>query len=336
MEHKNPRSVLWLVPAILAAAALLTIVAMGWPAIVEGAPPSPLSPEQMRLVVEKEQAKRQAGIAQSLGHAAVSVGPGQPVRQFENRIQLTKAEALARLETAWQLDARYVEQLEREGGRGVTIAQRLKAEYEQRRQELLQMPEGTITLDIPGIELGEHSITFSSFTYDFLFSRKDPINVVFYKVGSSWDVNYDMTHWTRLKWKDAWLCGTWQQVYIWDAEHSGGWDGWRGMDYQLELGASWYCGSPRYHVRLFGSFVRDSHDPGFGYWSITSAHHDNKWHTCTNDWEGAEKKVSSSFRDSYGSRLWFVGSIWTAALGNSGKYDCAKNNGKATIIELNY
>ena len=332
MQHKTQSIKRRLVWGVLLTAALLTLVTLAWPGGVQGAPPTPLTPEQMRLVAEKERAKKEAGIADLSSSEGMYVQPGEPVRQFVGTIQVTKAQLLADLEAAQAADNEYFNQLERNGGS--KAVQRMREEYEKQRRGIEALPDGPISLNIPSVEVGWHSISFSNFTYSGS-QRKDPINVVFYRVGKAWDVDYDMRNWTRLRWQTT-GCGTSQRVYIWDAQHTGGWDGWRDMQYQLERDASWYCGSPRYHVRLFGSFVRDSHSPGYGWWSVSGAHHDNQWHTCTDGWENAESTVLNSFQNADGSPLWFVGVRWQADLGNAGRYDCADNDGRARFIELLY
>ncbi len=333
MKPRNITHKRRLVGGILIAAALLTLVTFIWPLSVYGAPPAPLTPEQMRLVAEKERAKKEAGMVDRLGpEGEIFIQPGAPVRRFIKTIQVTKAQLLTDLEAARIADESYFDQLKRNGGS--EAVQHMREEYDKRKRAIEALPDGPIHLDIPGVEIGWHSISFSSFTYSGS-QQKDPINVVFYRVGSAYDVDYDMRNWTRLRWQST-GCGSSQRVYIWDAQHTGGWDGWRDMQYQLERDASWYCGSPRYHIRLFGSFVRDSHSPGFGWWSVGDAHHDNQWHTCTDGWENAEQIVLESFQNADGSPLWFVGVRWQYDLGNAGYYQCAYNDGRAWFIELLY
>ena len=248
-------------------------------------------------------------------------------------MQVTKAQLLADLEAAQAADNEYFNQLERNGGS--KAVQRIREQYEKQRRGIEALPDGPISLKIPSVEVGRHSICFSTFTYSGS-QRKDPINVVFYRVGRAWDVDYDMRNWTRLRWQGTSWCGSSQRVYICDAQHTGGWNGWRNMQYQLERDTGWYCGSPRYHIRLFGSFVRDSDTPSFGWWSVGDAHHDNRWHTCTDGWENAESTVLNSFQNADGSPLWCVGVRWQADLGNAGHFDCADTDGRAWFIELLY
>ena len=64
MQHKTQQNTIKrrLVWGVLLTAALLTLVTLAWQGDVQGAPPTPLGPEQMRLVAEKERAKKEAGI----------------------------------------------------------------------------------------------------------------------------------------------------------------------------------------------------------------------------------------------------------------------------------
>jgi len=332
MQHATRILKMRLVWGVLLGAAFLTFITLAWPGGIQGAPPTPLTLEQMRLVAEKQQARREAGITDPSSSEGMYAQPGEPVRQFVGTIKVTKAELLADLDAAWAADKEYLDQLDRDGG--AKTAQPMREEYEKQRRSIEALPDGPVSLDIPSVEVGRHSISGSSFTYSGS-ERKDPINVVFYRVGKAWDVNYDMRNWTRLRWSGCGVCTASQRVYIWDAQHAGGWNGWRNVQYSLQREQGAFCGTPRYHLRIFGSFVRDSHSPGFGWWSVVGAHHDGWWHI-VDSWENAESKVLKSFQNANGSPLWFVGVRWEANLGNAGTYSGAYNNGKARIIELLY
>jgi len=167
-------------------------------------------------------------------------------------------------------------------------------------------------------------------------NKKDPINFIFYRVGSAWDVNYDLKNWTSARWQDTGCNGN-QRVYIWDAMHTGGQDAWRTNQYPMEPAGTSPCWpTARDHIRLFEGFVRDSHDPSWGVWSITSAHHDNYGHSQTDDWEGPEGRLRGAFYDGSGNKLWFVGAVWDVDLGNAGQWQGAYNNGLASVVELLY
>ena len=147
-------------------------------------------------------------------------------------------------------------------------------------------------------------------------------------------MQFDLQNWTSKTWKI--VDGSTQWVYIYDKRHTGGKNAWRKAEYQLAPVDSEDPPKPRYHIRLFGSFVKDSHSPSFGWWSVGDAHHDNMWHNCTDDWENSEALTRDSFKDAQGNPLWFVGAIWQTDFGNAGNYQCASNDGKGTLIELLY
>jgi len=332
----------------------------------------------MRLVAEKAAFKKQLlerGSPEDLGalssDASISpgsidnndlyVGPGQPSRYFQETAMVTKAELLdaerSQLRAAqWRRfdlieavdtasDTRTHDRVISPDGWQQAIEdteQQIK-----KSQERIRFLEGLpdsysepVILD--GVETGAHSITYSNMTYAGS-TKKDPINVFFYRVGSAYDVHFDMRFWTQLRW-NASGCGEGQSVYIWDRQHSGGWDGWRDqlsgywedgwwIPGQLERYQDWYCGSSRYHARLFEGFVRDSHSPSFGTWSMTAAHWDNFGHRTGGYWDAAEGEVVNSFKEN-GRNMWFVGRIWTSFINNRDTYQESYNDGYATFIEL--
>jgi hypothetical protein len=164
-------------------------------------------------------------------------------------------------------------------------------------------------------------------------------------VGGGWyDVRvdyYERSGFSRayFKWSEdrpLMECGSVQRVMIYDQQHVGGWDGWRNQNSQYERSATipFLCGQPRYHMRLFQSFVADSHSGGFGWWSISAAHHES-WGHIVDGWESAEQEVEDSFRQrDGGTYLSFVGSIWEAQIANSGTYQGQYNDGRITVIKL--
>lgn len=124
-----------------------------------------------------------------------------------------------------------------------------------------------------------------------------------------------MLYWSVHPWVDA--CGGSQNVSIDDRTHSGGWLGTKRQDYQvadrwIDCGA----GTARYHMRIFGSFVRDSHGT-YGYWSIGDAHYDIKGHACSRYLDNAEARVRWAFKNDDGSYRWFVGGVWSYWANNS-------------------
>lgn len=138
---------------------------------------------------------------------------------------------------------------------------------------------------------------------------------------------------------DPWAtsgCGAAQSVYINDSMHAGGWANWTGVSYHLEKGSPQWCGYSRWHMRLFNSFVTDSHGYN-GRWSVGAAHWDPAGHPCSSDLEGAEKRVLWSFENG-GVPLWFVNDYWWTYLGNTtaaGQCSGTWFDGSAVTIDLN-
>lgn len=308
----------------------------------------PFTPDQLMLVAKKHAALRGAGTrgVTRVWPQGRIVQAGQPTTFSSPTVQVTKAQLIAAERSELNEAAQILAGLSLARARGKEIAgadaamerinelEQIQREHRARLAELERLPDTYVEdIEVPAVEVGTHSIQFSTMTYQGS-QPKDPINVVFYGVGSASDVRFDLKYWTSSSWKDT-ECGATQQEYIWDAQHIGGWNGWRTQQYQLELNAGWYCGSDRYHLRLFEGFVRDSHNPSFEVWSVTDAHHDPFGHQCTDDWEGAEDQVEFSFRDGSGNPLWFVGSIWYGNLNNSGQHQCAYNDGNGVFIQLN-
>ncbi|MDP9372471.1 MAG: hypothetical protein M3Q71_09075 [Chloroflexota bacterium] len=302
------------------------------PATSLGARPV-LTPDQARLAGDKERARAAAGAPALSRPDGVYAGPDVRVRPYTHTVQTSKAELLAAWQEGWTRNQDYLAALERDMGPGAARAARARLEAERQRIEAL--PDGPVELPVPMIEVGGHSINFSTFTYDSGGGQQDPMNFVFYRVGAAWDVQYDLQYWAYYSWKLT-ECGGDQKAWINDADHYNGWNGWKWMDYQLEpLDSVQWCGYKRDHLRLFGSFVEDSHWE-FGWWTAANVHHDNIGHSCVDDWEGAQTRLEDSFRDQNGYLLWFVGSQWQVNFSNAGDYDCAWNNGWGTYVELIY
>ncbi len=317
------------ISVLLAAALLLTLVTTTL-SFAQGPDPKKgqLTSQQKALVEAKERVIAQAQLRAKPEPDGSFVNPPQPVRQFVNRVGMTKNDLLTRLAIVEANDLAWIERVG-----GPEAARQKRAQFEVERRRLMALPDGTIELEISGVETGEHSISFSSMTWDSS-NPKDPVNVIFYRVGSAADVNYDLKNWTRIRWQDT-GCNSTQWVYIWDSAHTGGWNGWRENQYPMASNSVCWPGE-RDHLRLFQGFVQDSHSPSYGIWAVTAVHHDDYWHSCTNDWEGPEARLRSAFLDNNGQPLWFVGAVWSADIGNAGNYQCAYNDGRAQYLELLY
>lgn len=295
-------------------------------------------PDQQDLINAKEKARQEAGAPAEPPADGEVARSNQPVRQFTGQVQMTKAELLALVDAGEAAEQAYLAWLEREGH--ADVAQKRRNEYEAERRRIKALPNDPVQLEIPGVEVGHGSINFSKTTYknSDLNDPKDPINVIFYGAGSAWSVHYDLINWTSTLWQDTSCSGT-QQVFIYDSSHTGGWDGWRQNEFPMTPGTTCWPGA-RDHLRLFQRLVLDSHSPGYDSWSVTSAHHDNNSHSCSDDWEGPETRLTNAFRDANGNPLWFVGAIWESDIGNAGTHgSCggsAVNNGRAQFIGLNF
>jgi hypothetical protein len=240
----------------------------------------------------------------------------------------SKAELLVAWQTQWANAQPYFAALARDSGPAAAEAARQTMLAQ--RTQLDQLPDGPIDRTIPAVHAGYGSIQFSTMIYDCCVA-KDPTNVMFYRVGTAFDVQYDLQFMTSIPWTIT-DCRNTLQAFIWDAQH-GGQDAWRNPEnYDLENSAG-SCGSPRYHVRLFQSWVQDSHGQ-YGWWTMSGVHHDNLFHTCVDDWSGARNRLVDSFKDGSGGLLWFVASIWAANFGNAGTYECASHDGIGWYVEL--
>lgn len=301
------------------------------PASVQGSPTA-LTPDQLRLVAEKEQAREAAGLSDP-GDIAADAKPDPKVRSYSKTLQTTKAELLERWKEGWEANEDYLSQLEQNAPRS---AQQKREDLLETREEIEALPAGPVTLEIPSVETGEHSISYSREAGNSTLSNPtDPVNLIFWNVGSAWNVNYDLQNWTDEEWEGT--CGATLYVGIWDSVHHSGMDVIKEHDYQLtpvsDTNACTLPGAARNHLRLWSSVVPDSHGE-YGEWSVGQAHHDDWGHDCPDDWEDAERRVVDSFLDNSGNYLWFVGSVWDVWMDNAGQYQCAWNNGYGRYIEL--
>lgn len=308
-------------------AMVLTVATLALiPQVAEGTPRL-LPPDKARLVAEKDQARSAARIP-NLTQPGPFIGPNEPYRASTHQVANRRADVIAE----WRSRAEtYARDIERVSGPAAAAAVRSQLAEDLRTLEAL--PE-EFTTTVSAIEGGRRSYQVSTFTDNYVSAAVDPINTFFYRKGTAWDVQYDMKNWTtRRLWVDT--SGSPQRVHIWDGMHTGGWDGWRGDQHQLKPSGAPEYPEPRYHIRLFGSFVQDSHSPGAGWWTVGDAHWDNQGHNCSS-WEDAEAIVRDSFRDGSGNPMWFVGQIYTSWFQNAGWFQCGNNDGYATFIELIY
>lgn len=331
-----------IVASILVGSVLLTGATLFvLPASAQSAPPRPaLTPTQVQELRGKAQARARDGVPAPQRRHGAAAQRNPPVRRFTSTVTTTKAELLALWRTGWSRDQAYLARVVRD--QGAVAAAQLREQYEARRRQIEALPDGPVALSAPGIEVGHHSIEWWSHSYDNPLVNgppgdgvKDPVQTIFFNVGSAWDVQFDLRNWTSRQWRLT-DCGGTQYMYIFDADHDGGYTGWRIQDYQLEPEDSTnLCGQPRDHVRLFQSLVEDSHGE-YGIWSGGTPHHDNTGHGCPDDWDGPRARVRDSFRDpSTGAPLWFVTDVWEEYLGPEGQNQCDYWEGFVTFINLN-
>jgi hypothetical protein len=211
-----------------------------------------------------------------------------------------------------------------------------KALDEEMRKELGkkldELPE-VIELEVNVVKTGFGSITYGNELYKTLacidtvpVSASDPVNLIFYNVGSAWDVQYDMQNWLTYQWSgDADGCNL--MAYIDNTAH-GGSATWIQQHYQLEYGN---YETTRRHIRIFDGGY-DTHGE-YGDYSIAGVHYE-EWvglpqgHNVLS-WEDAESFVADDFADED-----FVGQVYGVDIGNEGYYQGVWNDGEAQYIEL--
>lgn len=317
-------------------AVLLTVLTLSALPLYAQSGSRPLTPQQQQLVVEKARARAAAGVVQPLvGPAQTTAQAGAPSRPVPGVVETTKSELIARLNQSIARDRPYLERLAREGQ--AELAQRERESYEEQRRLINVMPDGPVSLAVPGVRTGSHSIYTARATWDCCI-EKDPVNVIFYRNGAPWDVEYALSTWpiAGRKWKFT-DCGSSQWMYFWDAQHQGQ-DGWKMEDSQLEPETQPpnSCLAARDHTRVFGSFVMDNHPNGFLNYSVADAHHDATGHLFTDDWEGPEYRTRLSCYDENWNTMWFCGAIWFGNYSNAGQWQQAWNDGMASFIELRW
>ncbi|KCZ71776.1 hypothetical protein ANME2D_01831 [Candidatus Methanoperedens nitroreducens] len=192
--------------------------------------------------------------------------------------------------------------------------------FTDRVEELKKLPK---EVKIQLIELGNNSPQLWPYTSETngSFIKQDPINLIFYRTGSAWDVQYDMQNWLTNEWEGA--SGWTQYTYIGTTNNG---LNWRRDDYQLQNGSYW---GTRYHIRIFDGGV----DPDWANeWSDANVHKEHwDWSKLTHVVDSFEQAESFVRNDFQGKG--FVGSIWYANLNNQ---DIGDNDGQATVIELLY
>jgi hypothetical protein len=285
-----------------------------------------LTPRQLQAIKHKAAAFKASGIRYRSDETASVQGPADaPARRFTHVERTTKKELLARWQATYDAAAKEYN-LPRVSAAQGKVPENVRpidgwdaaAELEYIRS----LPDGPVEIPIEGVERGEHSIDYTMYTYNSSSKRVDPINLLFFgPYGRSHDVRYSMEN-TDFTDERPWVedCGSKQWVFIWDEKH-GGRDDWKSQNYDMaDRNIRCIALNPgaRYHMRLFGSFVPDSHG-GFGHWAVGAAHYDPKGHDCSRYLDTAQRLVVQHFVDNNYDPLWFVGKYFTYYLGNTGK-----------------
>lgn len=142
------------------------------------------------------------------------------------------------------------------------------------------LDNGNLRFEIPMMHVGtEHgSIQYGSWTtMSDGTTKKLSINIVFWYVGEAQHTYNKMTG--PGHWEDA-GCGDERYAWIDDRAHGGLNKLWNdGPNSRAHL--SGYCSTgERFHIRHFGTGLRDTHSPGFGYYSTANVHWENHY------WDG--------------------------------------------------
>ena len=208
-------------------------------------------------------------------------------------------------------------------------------DFEAEREWIESLPEGPVELTADMTEVGVGSSKYGIYTYNTSGGRVDPINAMWVGNGSDEQVRWDLLNVTSPTWEST-GCGGTQRARIDDSIHTGGYYTEKRQDTQLEHHGG-ICGERRYHVRLFGSVVRDSHGTN-GWWTIGDAHEDATGHRCARDFTGARRHLEEAYRRSDGSYMFFVDDIYYIWYGNfnfDGGCDGANHNGYGVVFVIN-
>jgi hypothetical protein len=144
---------------------------------------------------------------------------------------------------------------------------------------------------------------------------QDPVNLIFTGYAPSWWVAANIAGWS-----DSAYCSSPKTL-----------NGYQ-YNYTLEKPdpTGLPCIGPRDHVRIWDM----GYNPVFGYWSISSAHHEHTvcnpaCHHVIDSWDRAEDDVGSSFLS-----VQSASSLTNYTLRNSGYFQAIFDDGNATLIQL--
>jgi hypothetical protein len=292
----------------------------------------PLSPEWIELIARKEQARKLDPRAAGTSNVTAPnpAGPDTPARALAMQVLTSKADMRQRLEQQRAAIDRYAAQ----GAATAAVADALRAQLSEDEARIEAFPDGEFTISVPSLETGSHSIQLSIYAYDSC-CPKDPMSFVWYNVGSSWDVNWDLQNVpiSGRKWTGEFVCESDLFGYTWDAMH-GGTDGWEVQDYGLQYQAG-ACGTARYHVRLWDRGYTDTHGE-YGRWTFGEPHHDQAINHCVDDWDGAQEVMHQAWIDYNGQPLPIVGAMYQVNWGNAITTECASADSIGWYVNLLY
>lgn len=304
-----------------------------------------LTEEQQRLKAAKEQRRPAEYPAPDF---EVVAGPDAPVSHGTTRVEFTAAERAASISSEIETDERALAAL---GTSDPALADWYQQRIDENRARLETVAD--VTLDLPYVHLGEHSVYWTSNTLDSgMTTTKDPSNLLFYGVGSGNDAEYDLRNWSRNtsnhRWEDA-AGGSCSTSHQWLATKNNVGDSWTwrrapmaspdsdGYYRNIQVVADTCSYDSRHHLRIFDGPAIDT---DYGTWSIGAAHFEDwNWPCCGHDvasWEDGDWRVNQSLRSSdSGPLLWFVDQIYYLNFGNAGTYQGHYTDGLGTAIEFN-
>ena len=223
---------------IITSALLLTASTFFLIPMAAGSSNRPFTQDQVNLIAEKDRALRESGIDPKSRIDEKYQRPTFETNISENEVRMTKQELLDRWNQGWNADQEYIRQLDQGGPVGAARALEIRSKYERERQEIEKLPSEGKTLKMSEVAIGEHSAHLNQWTWESTTKAVDPINIMWFNIGSAWDVNFDMNNWTvQTDWSET-SCGGTQWAYIFDAGHTGGWNGWRQQQYQQQAGGN--------------------------------------------------------------------------------------------------
>lgn len=195
---------------------------------------------------------------------------------------------------------------------------------------LARMPADGIEEHLPAAHIGQGSIEFGLYSSEIveesacnspsnpqapafieaeIHCNRGPINVVFYGVGSSIDVRYDMINLGNIEWEDT--TGAARSAFFYDARHAGA-DAWvEPHQNSLQPESDQRCFDDRHHIRTWQSVTGDTHG-AFGTYSLGQAHYEDYegfFSPCQHD-VISQNQGRDKVRDTFLNAGSWVGAVW--------------------------